>query len=333
MNAPKIFRSYERYTMILIYQTIALALGLTLDALMGDPQGWPHIIRLLGAVISKLETWLYPMKNKRLGGGLLTAITVFLSACIPALLLFMAYRISPWLYVAAEALLVWQLMALKSLKVESKKVYTALAHEDLTGARYAVSMIVGRDTDSLTAEGVTKAAVETVAENASDGVIAPLLYIAIGGAGLGCIYKAINTLDSTVGYRNDRYLDFGRASAKLDDVVNFIPARLSAFLLLAAAALTGANGKQAAKIWRRDRHNHASPNSAQTESVMAGALEVQLAGDAYYFGKLHKKQTIGDDIRPIVPADILASHRLLNAAAGLLILITFMVRGLIYAAL
>lgn len=319
--------------MIFIYQTISLGIGLLLDVIIGDPQDWPHLIRLLGTVISRLEKWFYPIKNKRMGGTLLTLVTIMTAALVPTILLLSAYRISPWLYVTVEALLIWQLMALKSLKVESKKVYIALAIGDLEGSRYAVSMIVGRDTANLTVMGVAKAAVETVAENASDGVIAPLLYIAVGGAGLGCVYKAINTLDSTVGYKNERYLDFGRASAKLDDVVNYIPARISALLMIAAAYFAGANVKQAVRIWRRDRRNHQSPNSAQTEAVMAGALGVQLAGDAYYFGKLHKKQTIGDELRPIVPEDIPASHKLLNATAVLLILIIFIARGLLYAAL
>ena len=319
--------------MIFGYQTLALAAGILLDAVIGDPQGWPHIIRLLGKLISFLERFLYPIKNKRVGGMLLTTIIVFISASVPLALLAALYCVSPWLYTAAEALIVWQLLALKSLKTESRKVYDALIENDIAGARRAVSMIVGRDTENLTEQGVTKAAVETVAENASDGVAAPLLYIAIGGAWLGCVYKAINTLDSTVGYKNDKYIDFGRASAKTDDAVNYIPSRICALLMIAAAFIAGQNAGAAAKIWRRDRRNHSSPNSAQTEAVMAGALDIQLGGDAYYFGKLHKKPTMGNDVRRVEPKDILLSHKMLNITALLLIIIIFAFRGILYAAL
>ena len=186
-----------------------------------------------------------------------------------------------------------------------------------------MSRIVGRDTEALTAEGVTRAAVETVAENASDGVIAPLLYMLLGGAPLALTYKAINTMDSMLGYKNEKYLYFGRAAAKLDDVANYIPSRLAGLLWVMAAALTGNSASGAWRIWRRDRRNHASPNSAQTESACAGALGVQLAGPAYYFGEYYPKPTIGDPLRPIEPKDILRADRMMYAesllalAAGL----------------
>ena len=193
------------------------------------------------------------------------------------------------------------------------KVYDALKEGDLEKARYAVSMIVGRDTQALNEEGVAKAAVETVAENSSDGVVAPLLFLAIGGPVLGFFYKAVNTLDSMVGYKTDKYLYFGRFSAKLDDVLNYIPARISGLLLVAASPLAGLSISGAWRIWLRDRRNHASPNSAQTEAAAAGALEVQLAGDAYYFGKLYKKPTIGDPIRSVEYEDIRRMNRLMYA--------------------
>ena len=197
------------------------------------------------------------------------------------------------------------------------KVYEALKKDDLEGARYAVSMIVGRDTQVLDATGVAKAAVETVAENTSDGVIAPLIYLAIGGPILGFMYKAINTMDSMVGYKNDKYMYFGRCAAKLDDVVNYIPARISALLMIAASFLPGKayDGKGAWRIWRRDRRKHASPNSAQTEAVCAGSLGVQLAGDASYFGKIVKKPTIGDALRPVEYEDIKRANGLLYRTA------------------
>ncbi len=177
-------------------------------------------------------------------------------------------------------------------------------------ARQAVGRIVGRDTEALTREGVIRAAVETVAENASDGVIAPLFYMMLGGAPLALTYKAVNTMDSMVGYKNERYLHFGRAAAKLDDAANCLPSRIAALLWVAAAALTGNDAKGAWRIWRRDRRNHASPNSAQTESACAGALGVQLAGPATYFGQYYDKPTIGDATRPIEPEDILRANRM-----------------------
>ena len=238
--------------------------------------------------------------------------------------LYLAGKIHPYLHLAVMTLFCYWMLAAKSLKDESMKVYKELKKEDLKAARYAVSMIVGRDTQRLTAEGVTKAAVETVAENASDGVMAPLLYLAIGGPVLGVFYKAVNTMDSMVGYKNEKYLYFGRFAAKVDDVLNYIPARLSALFMVAAAGLTGLSAKNAWKIFKRDRYNHASPNSAQTEAAMAGALGVQLAGDAYYFGTLYKKKTIGDALRPVECEDIRRANRLMYASAGLLLTVVML---------
>lgn len=205
--------------------------------------------------------------------------------------------------------------------------------KDIGRARKAVSMIVGRDTGGLDEAGVTRAAVETVAENASDGVVAPLFYIMLGGATLGCLYKAANTLDSMVGYRNERYIDFGRFAAKLDDVLNFIPSRLCALLMIGAARLCRMDAKNALRVWKRDRFKHASPNSAQTEAVMAGALRVRLAGNAYYFGRLYEKPYIGDDLRPIEAGDIRRSHSLLYVTAALMLLLALIIRGVLYAVL
>jgi len=213
--------------------------------------------------------------------------------------------------VAVRAVLCYWLFAVRSLRDESMKVYDALSAHDLEKARTAVSMIVGRDTQNLSGEGVAKAAVETVAENTSDGVIAPMLCMVIGGPVLGWLYKSVNTMDSMVGYKNDRYRCFGTAAAKIDDVLNFIPARLSALLMIAACPMARLDAKEGWRIFRRDRYNHASPNSAQTESVMAGALHVQLAGDAWYFGKLVKKKTIGDPIRPVEAEDIRRANALM----------------------
>ena len=287
-----------------------------MDAVVGDPRNMLHMVVVFGAVISGWEKVLYRMNNKRLAGALLVVLTLLTCGAPIALLLWFAWRLHPLLYALWAGILCWQCLAAKSLRDESDLVRVPLEAGDLPKAREMVGRIVGRDTDALDEAGVARAAVETVAENTSDGVIAPMFYLALGGPLLGCLYKAVNTMDSMVGYKNDKYMDFGRCAALLDDVVNYIPARLAALELILAAFLTGMDGKNAWRIWRRDRRNHASPNSAQTESAVAGALGLRLAGDAVYFGKLHKKPYIGDDLRPIEPEDIRRSHKLMFAATG-----------------
>ena len=231
--------------------------------------------------------------------------------------IYLAGLVHPVLAFLLETLWCWQALAVKGLYTESMRVKKKLEEQDLPGARSAVARIVGRDTQNLDAAGVAKAAIETVAENFSDGVAAPLFYLVIGGAPLGLCYKAINTMDSMVGYKNDRYLYFGRAAAKLDDVANYIPARISAFLMMFAACLSGQNAKHAFQIWKRDRY------SAQTESVAAGALDILLAGDAWYFGKLVKKPTIGENLRPVEAADIMRINRMM-IVASLIALVLFL---------
>jgi len=313
--------------------TAALICGFLLDLALGDPHGWPHLVRWFGKVIEALEKRLYPMANKRLGGGLLVIGTLLIGVGVPAAALYGAWRLNRWVYLALATVLVWQCLAAKSLRDESLTVYDALKTGTLADAQRAVSMIVGRDTDVLDEAGVTRAAVETVAENTSDGEVAPLVYIMLLGPLGGCLYKAVNTMDSMVGYRNERYERFGTCAARLDDVMNFIPARLAALLMIAGSAICGLDAKSAWRIWRRDRRKHASPNSAQTEAVMAGALNVRLAGDAQYFGKIHKKQFIGDDIRPIETEDIRRSHRLLYMTAALMLVLALLGRMCVYAAL
>lgn len=315
------------------YALYALIAGYVLDQIIGDPMNWPHIVRFYGLVISWLEKKLYPMKNKTLAGSILVICELIICTGIPAALLALAWHISPYVYFVLETILVWQCLAARSLAKESGKVYTALRDEGLDAGRKAVSMIVGRDTENLTEEGVVKAAVETVAENTSDGVAAPIFYMALFGAVGGCFYKAVNTMDSMIGYKNDRYLHFGTAAAKLDDVLNFIPSRLCAISMIIASSVSGMNAKNAWKIFKRDRYNHASPNSAQTESVMAGALGIRLAGDAYYFGKLHKKPYIGDALRDVEREDILRSHRLLNSTAFFLLMLAVIFREVVYGAI
>ncbi len=295
--------------------------GFVLDTLFGDPAWLPHPVVFMGKAIARLEGFLRPRLPKTPKGEVLGgAIVAF---CLPVgTLLFAgavcwgAARLHPLLGLAVQMFWCAQALAARGLVQESTNVYKELVKPDLPAARRAVSRIVGRDTAALTAEGVTKAAVETVAENASDGVIAPLFYMLLGGAPLALTYKAINTMDSMLGYKNEKYLYFGRIPAKLDDAANYLPSRLAGFLWVAAAAFTRNDAKGAWKIWRRDRHRHASPNSAQTESACAGALGVQLAGPAYYFGQYYPKLTIGDALRPIEPEDILRANRMMYVASS-----------------
>ncbi len=254
---------------------------------------------------------------ERRKGFLLVIIVAAATAAVTAAVMTAACRISPVVYVIAEAILTCYVLAQTSLRRESMKVYDELVKGDLSGARRAVSMIVGRDTEVLDEAGVTRAAVETVAENLSDGVIAPMFYTAIGGPVLGMTYKAVNTMDSMIGYKNDRYMWFGTAAAKLDDAANFIPSRISALLLIAASAVSGSGSdpKGACRIWRRDRRNHKSPNAAQTESAAAGALGLRLAGDAQYFGRIVSKPSIGDPVREIEASDIVRMNRLMMVSS------------------
>lgn len=308
--------------MTITLRLFALLLGFLLDLLLGDPRWLPHPIRAIGALIAALEKVLrkiFPKsRSGQLAGGVALVILVLvLSGGFTLLVLWLCGKVGLWLRFLAETILCFQLLATRSLKGESMKVYKALKAGDLEGARYAVSMIVGRDTQCLDEAGVARAAVETVAENASDGVIAPLIFLAIGGAPLGMVYKAVNTMDSMVGYKNDQYLWFGRCAAKLDDVVNFIPARLAGLLMCLGAGFSGFDAPNALRIFRRDRKNHKSPNSAHTEAAAAGALHIQLGGSNYYFGKLVEKPTIGDADHPVEPLDIVRVNRLMYATAFL----------------
>lgn len=296
--------------------------GFVIDLFLGDPAWMPHPVVFMGRCISALEKLLrriFPKtpKGELAGGVVLAAVLplgtlVFTGLCVWGLGL-----VHPVFSFALQVLWCWQALAVKGLRQESENVRHALVSGTLDDARKAVSRIVGRDTVALSREGVIRAAVETVAENFSDGVVAPLFWMLIGGAPLALAYKAVNTMDSMVGYKNDRYLYFGRAAAKLDDAANWLPSRLAALLLVAAAPLTGQNTGRAFALWRRDRRKHASPNSAQTESAMAGALGVRLAGPASYFGQVLEKPWIGDDTRPIEPQDITRANRMLYVGSAL----------------
>lgn len=305
---------------------LALWTGFLIDLIFGDPVYAFHPIRLIGNLIGKSEKAIRKAlpnneKSELIGGFILCIWVATVSFFVPFILLKCLYRVNFWLGFILESIFFWQIIAAKSLKTESMKVYKAFEEGDTEKARKAVSMIVGRDTASLTAEGITKAAVETVAENTSDGVTAPLIFAALFGASGGFLYKAVNTMDSMVGYKNDKYLYFGRFAAKCDDVFNFIPARITAYFMIISSFILGLDGKNAFKIFLRDRFNHASPNSAQTEAVCAGALDVMLAGDAYYFGKLYKKKTIGDNIRKIEPKDIKNANNLMYMTSVLILIV------------
>lgn len=299
-----------------------LGIGYILDLLLGDPIGLWHPVCGIGFLIQKTEQALrriFPKGEKAqlFSGFLLVLVVLTFSVGVPLLLLSLVRRISFGAWFVLACIMCYQLLATKSLKEESQKVYQKLKEGDLEASRSAVARIVGRDTEHLSKEEVAKAAIETIAENTSDGVVAPIFYMALFGPLGGFFYKAVNTMDSMVGYKNDTYFYFGRCAARLDDLVNWIPARLAAGYMILAAFLLKLNGKNAIFIYKRDRYNHASPNSAQTESVCAGALEVQLAGDAYYFGKKYKKKTIGDDLQEVSYPQIKIAHKLLYVTSFL----------------
>ena len=300
----------------------AIVAGFILDLIFGDPHWLPHPICLIGNLIGfldkKLRRMLAPGETALLlGGALMVIIVLVISFVVPMAILLAAGMVSPWLAFALETLMCYQIFATKCLRDESMKVYTALHNHDLADARVKLSWIVGRDTQNLDEEEITKGAVETVAENTADGIIAPMFYMFLGGVPLAFLYKGINTMDSMVGYKNDKFLYFGRCAAKLDDLANLLPARITGLVMIGAAFVLGLDGKNAWKIFWRDRYNHLSPNSAMTESVTAGALNIQLGGDHFYFGKLVHKDTIGDDIRPVCPEDIVKTNRLLYMTAVL----------------
>ncbi len=313
----------------LIYHMIALSIGYLADLVIGDPHGMPHPIRMIGRLIGALERLLHKScdpKKELLAGSILWILTTVTTVIITGVILAGAYLCDFCLGIVIEAILTFTILAAGSLCRETMQVYDALP--DLSKARRALSMIVGRDTDVLDEAGIIRAAVETVAENTSDGVLAPLLYTVIGGPVLGMLYKAVNTMDSMLGYHNDRYEYFGRCAARADDVFNYIPSRLSALFMIVSAWALRIFTKEydaagAYRIWRRDRRNHKSPNSAQTESACAGALSVRLGGNATYGGILVTKPTIGDPAKEIERSDICRAIRLMFATEGICFVLNF----------
>lgn len=295
---------------------LSLITGYIIDLLIGDPKNIPHPICFIGNLISLCEKILRKIfhnnpKSLRIAGTLLTIVVLAISTLIPLAILLIANKIHPIAQYIIESIMIWQILATKSLKTQSMYVYHSLKAQDIEKSRFNLSMIVGRDTANLNEKAIIKATVETIAENTSDGVIAPMIYCALGGATLGFAYKAINTMDSMIGYKNEKYRDFGRTAAKLDDFVNYLPSRICAWIMIFSSFLLRMNTKNAVKIWKRDKRKHKSPNSAQTESVCAGALEIQLAGDAVYGGTVHKKDFIGDKIREIEITDIKKANTLM----------------------
>jgi adenosylcobinamide-phosphate synthase len=303
------------------FQEIVIVLAaVILDLILGDPRALPHPVVAIGKYISWLEPRLrMTFTRERSAGVLLLVLTVGTCYLMAKLMLAVAYRISPDLGVAVSIYLAWVCLAARSLHLESCKVVHALERGDLPSARLALSFIVGRETEQLEEPEIIRATVETVAENTGDGVIAPLFFLMLGGPALAMAYKAVNTLDSMVGYKNDRYLYFGWASARFDDLANYLPARLTGFLLVLAAPLCRLNGGNAWRIVRRDGRNHSSPNSGFPEAAAAGALEVQLGGSNRYFGKLVEKPTIGDPFRPLSLASYAGVVRLMYTAEALLV--------------
>ncbi len=312
----------------------SILMGFLLDLLLGDPAWMPHPVVAMGKAITRMEKRLrawFPKteQGERAAGRCMAFLLPLLVLAFSLAFLWLCYLVSPWLYMVMQGILCWQCLAMKDLAAESGRVQAALEAGDLEKARKQVSRIVGRDTEELSSAGVARAAVETVAENFSDGVIAPLLCMLVGGAPLALFYKAINTMDSMVGYKNEKYLNFGRGAAKLDDIANFLPSRIAAFLWMAAAGLTGNSAKGAFRIWKRDRKKHASPNAGQTESACAGSLGVRLAGPISYFGEAIDKEYIGDADRKIKASDIRKANRMMLAGSALCLAVGLAVRFLL----
>ena len=312
---------------------IAMIVGMALDFCFGDPLWMPHPVQAIGKGISLFEKKIRPLfpasdKGQVVAGGCMVVVVLAFSFGVPYGILWLAGLVHPLLRLGVACFMCYQILATRCLKDASMQVYHVLKTGDLQEARTAVGMIVGRDTKELTREEIQEAVVETVAENTSDGVVAPLLFFAIGGAPLAFLYKGINTMDSMVGYKNDKYLYFGRAAAKLDDLANYIPARITALVMVVAAGISGLNAKQGWKIYKRDRKNHISPNSAQPESVCAGALGIQLGGDTVYGGKVVHKATMGDPVKKIDPEDIPKVNRILYVTAIVTLVISVAVRWL-----
>ena len=311
--------------------TCIMLAAFVLDCMLGDPQNPLHPMRMIGGGVGLCvrlcrKTNVKSAAARFAMGAVLTVIVIGLSYAATALITWGLYRLNFWAGLAAEAVLCYFLIAAKALRKESMGVCGALQAGNIGVARERLSFIVGRDTEGLSGPDVVKAAVETISENLTDAVIAPLIFICIGGAPLGMAYKAANTLDSMIGYNNEEFRYFGKFAARLDDAANFIPARVSALFMILGSIFTGADVRGAVRFFLRDRYKHKSPNSAQTESVCAGALGLCLGGDNHYGGVLVHKPVIGDEIHEAAPKHIIAANRLMYAAVIIAVILLSVIR-------
>lgn len=301
-----------------------LLIAYILDLLLGDPANLPHPVRFIGQWIHYLEQRLLKREdtpeNQKTKGVYLVILTVGSVFLFYSALLKAAYWINPWFGKGLEIFVLYQMLATKCLAFEGMRIFKALKADDLEQARTLIGYLVSRETSEMSEEDIIKATIETVTENIIDGVVAPMCFAILGGAPLGMAYKAANTLDSMVGYKNDKYLHFGWASAKFDDVLNWLPARFTGVVIIVASLLSGLDAKQALAVLIRDRHNHASPNSPYAEAPAAGALHIQLGGRATYFGVTYDKPTFGDALEQIRPYHIKKAVSLLYVTSALAIL-------------
>ena len=315
--------------LLVIFQLpVSIMLAYIIDKLMGDPLWLPHPVVYMGKLIAFLEKNIRKAAKTpsalKIGGGLLWLITVGTSFLLTVFLLKTAFRVNFWLGLSLQTLIIWTGIAKKTLYDEAEAVYKTVKEKNIEKARQRIGYLVGRDTKNLSFTEIIRATVETVAENTVDGVTAPLFYAALGGAPLMMAYKAVNTLDSMVGYKNEKYQDLGYFSAKIDDIVNFIPARITLVGFIFASAIKGYDYRNAQKMALRDHKNHTSPNAGWPEAAMAGALGVQLGGDSVYFGKTVKKPTLGDKIRELEPEDIIKSATLMKKTSDIMLLLYMM---------
>ena len=299
---------------------LQIVLAFFVDQLLGDPRVFPHPVKWIGTLAAYTEGILRRCGNLRLA-GILTVVVVLAVVGAAVFTLLQMTAAIPWLQTLLSITILYTTIAARDLVRHSMRVYGALAKGDLVLARRQVAMIVGRDTATLDEGGVARACVESVAENLVDGVTAPLFWAVVAGPMGAMLYKAVNTMDSMFGYKNERYLQFGWAAARLDDLANALPARITAFLVMAAAGVLQLSMEQSFRIWRRDRGNHASPNSGQSEAAVAGALGIQLGGNAIYFGQMVAKPTIGDRRQPISAVHIRQANRVMLVSAILAVVV------------
>jgi adenosylcobinamide-phosphate synthase len=311
----------KKEKIMMIYHLTAISIAYFIDRLVGDPPHWPHPVRWIGSLISFLEKVLNHGKNKRLKGVAMLLFVLLLVLFLVTLVVLISYRIHPIVGITVESIIIASTIAQKSLKEAALEVHAPLEKGDLEGARIKLSYIVGRDTDSLNESEIARGAIETVAENTSDGVTAPLFWALIGGAPLAMVYRATNTCDSMVGYRNERFKEFGFASAKWDDVMNWIPSRITGIIMLVGTRPSRIEYSSAWKILFRDAKKHPSPNSGWGEAAVAAILGIQLGGINYYKGIVSNRAKMGDPLVPIQADHILSANNILDRTVFLFLLL------------